>query len=149
MEREKYAARCRRVYDPNLPDPQRCSFVKGHLQYSNQKCGTDWDWCDRYNGGDPLTVGQDGPNDPPDFQETPASTKLEEELAAFIRATPEVFAGRISASQAATRLVEFLGGKTLLITNSRIHKIQEVDYLSTNGNESIDWTVYTEPEDNA
>lgn len=145
MKRESNdAPRCMRVYDDDVPDPQVCSFPKGHDR-KVQPCGTDWEWCDAHNGGDCLIVRRDDEKSPKD--DTPTTVKLALDLAAHMRAS-KMFLG-IPAVRAADSVVAFLSTRNLLINDGRIHQIQEVDYLSTNGNESIDWTVYTEPEDNA
>lgn len=84
---------------------------------------------------------------PTRHQETPTSTKLEEELAAAIRDFPQLFQG-VSAVKAASALVKAFGSQSLLITEGRIHLVQEADHRGDNGAGSVEWAVYTNPEDN-
>jgi len=81
------------------------------------------------------------------IKETTASTNLSLDLAALIRANPSVFAGT-AATAAADLIVQFLTThQKLLITDSEIHVVQEADHRGDNGSGSVEWAVYTEPED--
>lgn len=67
QEEEDAKPRCRKIFDWDGWGPQRCSRPKGHppreVDLSNPlddgkfnlegHC-TDWEWCDRNNGGDGL-----------------------------------------------------------------------------------------------
>lgn len=144
MKKAAYEDRCLRVYDKDVPDPQLCSFPKGHNR-TKQPCGTDWDWCDQHNQGVCLVADSES-GEAVVYEETPASTRLEQDFAKFIRDNPATFAG-ISATRAASQLVEFLAGCGLLIKDNRIHAVQETNLRGTEC-ESVAWDVYTEPEDN-
>jgi hypothetical protein len=51
VKKPKHAAdRCYRIYDRDNSAPQHCSEPEGH----DGLCGTNWEWCDRYNDGSCL-----------------------------------------------------------------------------------------------
>jgi hypothetical protein len=80
------------------------------------------------------------------FEETPASTQLEQGLAATMRTHSEVFAG-VSAARAAEIIIRQLAVYSLLVTSGRVHQVQEVDRRGDNSAGSVEWVVYTSPED--